>query len=948
MGLIGGAFPPTTPMKSLVCIWAALGVAVSLVPSVTAGVAYPDPAGGWSYLYQANAGEDTFSADGGFDSLDGTWSHTNGSDEWDGSGLGGTFVAGENAPGGAQVFSEGGVSFLRIQDTGDPRDFGYGDPGSNRKIYLGHDLSPYGVPDDLLDQGVTLSFRARIPTPAKTTHPLDPLHRDGQGAGGPQPYPAGGDGYVTSDGGKGNFVIKQTSGGAFAFSLAVAEDQGQGDPNSPKAGFTGLTMNEFAGNVISGNVNFGQGTGTNVLALDPTEWHEFWIVLRKDPANIGTHEALIYVDGSIEARFFKITAGNGSDYGPGYLAMGSTATPQNSALDVDFFAVRTEAVFPPGALANLPPEIRDLTPERGTRYASASGGLRFTGVTQPPNSVESTGARLVLNGEDVSAGLVASGDIRNRTFSYSGLSANKLYLGSVIVADQTGRSSTNAVAFDTFVESQVVRMDYTDYAEDVVLSLPAGRHNLYLYAGATAVQRVRADWVSGQTTRAFGMFVVPNTGGVATGQFAPLADAEGRPIVIASTGGTITLRLTQLYGAASAPLEILAAPTTDPVPAAFAALVIPPPGATGVLPDNAVSADLVEGSATIDAGSIRVFVNGEDVTAQATQTARPDGLTVRVVPATFYASGSSVTARVTYTAGGAPFETAWSFSVADPERLPSSWATTASSVAGRPRGFTGRIHVPRQDADGVLFPNTPERAADQLANRILDPDTGEPFYNEAGGSAGDGSFVETETLNYEQDGGLAGEVGIPGDRPFPNLDALDWNYIALEVLTYLDLPRGAHRLAVACDDGFVVWAGPSAAQTTNTVGIRSPGGSTTEVTFDVLAETAGVVAFRLVYFEGSGGGDVEWYSVRPDTGQRILVNDSGGLAAYQSRVGDGSGETQVPTLAMARDGANVRVTWTGTLEAADAVGGPWSAVAGVASPASFPVSGSQKYFRSRN
>ena len=44
-----------------------------------AGLDYPDPAGGWTYTYTGAA------ASGGADytALDGTWSHNNGSDQWD-------------------------------------------------------------------------------------------------------------------------------------------------------------------------------------------------------------------------------------------------------------------------------------------------------------------------------------------------------------------------------------------------------------------------------------------------------------------------------------------------------------------------------------------------------------------------------------------------------------------------------------------------------------------------------------------------------------------------------------------------------------------------------------------------------------------------------------------------------------------------------------------------
>lgn len=54
-----------------------------------------------------------------------------------------------------------------------------------------------------------------------------------------------------------------------------------------------------------------------------------------------------------------------------------------------------------------------------------------------------------------------------------------------------------------------------------------------------------------------------------------------------------------------------------------------------------------------------------------------------------------------------------------------------------------------------------------------------------------------------------------------------------------------------------------------------------------------------------------------------------------------------PTLEIARDGANVRITFTGSLEAADAVTGPYSAVAGATSPAVIPANAAQKYYRAR-
>lgn len=311
-----------------------------------AGVAYPEPEGGWTYLFQGDQGTAALPGAGAA-SLDGTWSHDNPSDEWDRTMIGGD-LGETNRPGGAMIITEASTNYLRIQDTGDPRDydvnFEFGDPGSNRRIFFIHDLDTNAAPAQL-DEGLTLSFRARIPTLGT----LDPLYRDSLQAEGPQPYPTDGDGYVISDSGRGNFVVKQELGGEIGFALTVSNDVAQTD--GPAAGFQGLTMNSLNGAFASDDVDFGEGSDTNRLALDPTQWHEFWVVITADPAQVGTHRVIIYKDGETNASIFKVTAGMADDQGfGGYIGMGTPTSAQNGALDVDFMAYKAGAVYPPGAV----------------------------------------------------------------------------------------------------------------------------------------------------------------------------------------------------------------------------------------------------------------------------------------------------------------------------------------------------------------------------------------------------------------------------------------------------------------------------------------------------------------------------------------------------------------------------------------------------------------------
>lgn len=294
-----------------------------------AGLMYPDPVGGWTYRYTGDAATAGTADD--FDSLDGTWDHGNGSDQWDGT------IIGAGRPGGAMSID----GYLRIQDVGDARDYGMGDPGSNRKIVFAHSITGDLAGDSaatILD-GVTLSFRARVATEG----PLDDIHPDG--GGGITPFPAAGDGYVIHDAGKGNIGIRQSGGDQIiSFALALGSD------NDELGGTGGLVMNKLNGASPTADVDIqGNDPGTlNILELDASIWHEYWITIKADQSGGGTHAVEIYTDGSLTARQFMVTAGNGNDYDESYLAIGCGATPQSGAVDIDFVS------YVPGVVAPVP------------------------------------------------------------------------------------------------------------------------------------------------------------------------------------------------------------------------------------------------------------------------------------------------------------------------------------------------------------------------------------------------------------------------------------------------------------------------------------------------------------------------------------------------------------------------------------------------------------------
>lgn len=323
-------------------------------------VAYSDPLGGWGYAYTGDAAA---AGSGGtfFDSLDGNWNHSSGtgpgdSDNWDGSAIGGTLGSG-NAPGGVELGSAGGTTYLRMQDPGNP--VGYSAPYNNTMAF-GRNLTGL-VNDNFLNTGVTLSFRVRVPTDALDSRTL---------GGSPSPYPTlTGDGYGTFGNGLGAFYVKNSSGtgpssgdggirpGAIGFGLSAAGDL------YPTNG-VGLVMNNRNGDVLLNNVDSGEAfVAENFLPLaDATVWNEFWITIVGNDATPGngTHTVSIYANGSLTPTVFNVTGGNNNQDYQQMASMGmALASNQGSgAMDVDFFAVK-DGIWTPQAVPE--PSVMGLT-----------------------------------------------------------------------------------------------------------------------------------------------------------------------------------------------------------------------------------------------------------------------------------------------------------------------------------------------------------------------------------------------------------------------------------------------------------------------------------------------------------------------------------------------------------------------------------------------------------
>jgi len=276
---------------------------------------YPVPQGGWAYLFQGDAAAGSLTA-----ALDGTWDHS--TDNWAGDGR------------GAAVPPAGGIDvtngILTIEDA-----TASGSGFNNRRIYLTHNLTNEPTVTNattLLNDGVTMTFRARL------TPPTDPLL---ELSGVPS-------GLINNSDGKGMIGLRQAGAGGMilGFSLHQAVE----DLNTTTTfsfAQAGLHMNNLNGDVRASAVDPGEGGITNILALDPSVFHEFWITVQDNGAETGTHRVSIYLDGGLSPTVFNVTAGVGSD-GPAtnYLAVGLGSSAQRGAFDLDFLGYRPGVVVP--------------------------------------------------------------------------------------------------------------------------------------------------------------------------------------------------------------------------------------------------------------------------------------------------------------------------------------------------------------------------------------------------------------------------------------------------------------------------------------------------------------------------------------------------------------------------------------------------------------------------
>jgi hypothetical protein len=192
--------------------------------------------------------------------------------------------------------------------------------------------------------------------------------------------------------------------------------------------------------------------------------------------------------------------------------------------------------------------------------------------------------------------------------------------------------------------------------------------------------------------------------------------------------------------------------------------------------------------------------------------------------------------------------------------------------AGSERGFKVRVTQAQETGENSL-----DRAEAQLAANS----TIAKFYD---------TSVVSQLINYSQNATSGGSDGyFEGDEPIPGQDdALGSDNYAMEVVAFLDLPAGVTRFGVRSDDGYKLAAGLNL--NAASVPLAFHNGGAADETFDVVVRAAGIYGIRFVWYERTGGANVELFTVDRSSGVRTLVNAAGGVRAFTSAVAAASVE----------------------------------------------------------
>ena len=203
------------------------------------------------------------------------------------------------------------------------------------------------------------------------------------------------------------------------------------------------------------------GSTTANISLDPNHRYRFVMI-----GAASTLTGQIYDFSDLSTPLVTISADD-TFYPSGVLGLfnfsrvgaADYTNPNTGKADVTFdnFYASTAApgsVAFPGTPHPIPdmPQVVNRMPAPRVNFYPYTNGIGFTATTLTTNAINTSAIKLYLNGADVSSGLLTSGTASNVDVVFNGLAPNLAYDARIVLADFSGRTSTNEFTFDTFEE----------------------------------------------------------------------------------------------------------------------------------------------------------------------------------------------------------------------------------------------------------------------------------------------------------------------------------------------------------------------------------------------------------------------------------------------------------------------------------------------------------------
>jgi len=311
-------------------------------------------------------------------------------------------------------------------------------------------------------------------------------------------------------------------------------------------------------------------------------------------------------------------------------------------------------------------------------------------------------------------------------------------------------------------------------------------------------------------------------------------------------------------------------------------------------------------NAQVNTNSIKLTFNGTSVTPVITRPAGTNLTIISYVTAAPLASGSTNTLTLVFADSNNVTQTIpKTFVVAPYIIIPADYGLKSPPTDQGLNAQVNQINFVRAGYDE----NAVGSAEQQWAHGYIDPTTGNPFPNVASNQVMKVDYVNWNGTfdNYWSGTDVGVEYGdfkstsAPPqnvqDQDFPGVccggidprpgvaNGTGFDNFVFEVTAYLQLKAGFYRMGVNSDDGFKVSAAPGEPSPFGIqLGVFSGGRGSATTTFDFVVAADGYYPFRLLYWQGSGDANLEWFTVDPSSGNEYLINynNANSVKAYRA------------------------------------------------------------------